>query len=699
MNRLLLVAICNLFLLVCGYGRQQEQDSLLLALKHHPQQDTVRIDILNDLAFSLYTNDPTRGLQMAQQAYALAKKLNDYKRMAIACSHQGINYNTLGNHDTALKMYELAWKFHEKYGNRQGMAKVMHNMGLLYNSRSAYRKALEYHGRALQIFEEQKDSMRIPIVANSMGVNYMALSDYPQAEKEYLRALGIYQMKNDSVNIALTYTNIGIIHKNMGEFTQALSYHKKALLLMQQTSNKTGAANILGNMGVTYDLMKQYDKAIESYSAALKLSEEMGYQAGIASNNINLGITYKNTHQYEQAYPFLQKAVAYFRELGDNLNLGVALNEMGYFYANAPALVLTRLHISSNTRYQQAIACYEQALKLVKATGNLESQKTSWEYLGENYEKQRDFEKALNAYKNAMVLNDSILTDEKLTALHKQEMAFEYEKKEAQLKTEQSIRDAINLAQVSHHRLTRNIVIAGSLVLLIAAAFMFVLYKRKRDADQQKQEAELNAQVADTEMKALRAQMNPHFIFNSLNSISDYISKNNIDTANHYLIRFSKLMRIILQNSEHKMVTLAEDLKALELYMQLESTRFQPAFTYSIDIDTEIDIENTLIPPLILQPFVENSIWHGIANKENGTIIIRIRQKNNMVICSVEDNGKGISTTDTIRVKGKQSMGMKITQSRIDILNKTKDAHGYMSVESDTTGTRASITLPLELQF
>ena len=109
--------------------------------------------------------------------------------------------------------------------------------------------------------------------------------------------------------------------------------------------------------------------------------------------------------------------------------------------------------------------------------------------------------------------------------------------------------------------------------------------------------------------------MNPHFIFNSLNSVNDYIDKNDTGTASGYITKFAKLMRMILENSEQKEVTLEDDLKALELYMQLEALRLKNKFTYEIKVDENIDCENTLVPPLILQPFVENSIWHGIAKR------------------------------------------------------------------------------------
>ncbi len=151
--------------------------------------------------------------------------------------------------------------------------------------------------------------------------------------------------------------------------------------------------------------------------------------------------------------------------------------------------------------------------------------------------------------------------------------------------------------------------------IILISFLLFYSYKRRRDAKARQKEAELKAEIADTEMKVMRLQMNPHFIFNSLNSISDYIRKNNSEEADDYLSKFAKVMRMTLENSEQQAIPLEEDMKALELYMQLEAKRLNNKFTYEIKVADDIDKENTLVPPMIFQPFVENSIWHGIAQK------------------------------------------------------------------------------------
>lgn len=205
---------------------------------------------------------------------------------------------------------------------------------------------------------------------------------------------------------------------------------------------------------------------------------------------------------------------------------------------------------------------------------------------------------------------------------------------------------------------------------------------------------------SDAELKALRSQMNPHFIFNSLNSINNFIAKNETVNATDYLSKFATLMRMALENSEKKSIPLSDDLKLLELYMQLESKRLSGKFDYTIKIANNINTENTLIPPMILQPFVENSIWHGFATKEGkGNIMIDISLKGKMLQCIIADDGIGFTKNESPVIHVNQSLGMKITKARIEIINKTKKSNGLIELLDMGNGVRVQLNLPLELSF
>jgi sensor histidine kinase YesM len=185
-------------------------------------------------------------------------------------------------------------------------------------------------------------------------------------------------------------------------------------------------------------------------------------------------------------------------------------------------------------------------------------------------------------------------------------------------------------------------VLAGVTLVL---ALMFLLFKnwlRLERSEKAKQVAELKQKATELEMQALRAQMNPHFVFNSLNSINRFILKKQGAEASEYLTKFSKLIRMILNSSANVAVSLAEDLEALRLYLELESLRFDNKFNYKIECDPEMDADQIQVPPMLLQPFVENAIWHGLMNKEGeGHVWINISQENSTLLCTITDDGIG----------------------------------------------------------
>lgn len=213
-------------------------------------------------------------------------------------------------------------------------------------------------------------------------------------------------------------------------------------------------------------------------------------------------------------------------------------------------------------------------------------------------------------------------------------------------------------------------------------------------------------QIAEIEMTALRAQMNPHFLFNALNSIKLYVVSNESKTAALYLTKFSKLIRTILKNSKSKLVSLEDELNALELYIQMEQFRFDFKFDYEIKIDSDVDKEFTEIPPMLLQPYVENAIWHGLMHKHDGKgeLYIRIKLKKGNIEFIIEDNGIGRAESMTLKSKTKthESVGMKITADRLKMANKLYGTDGKVKLidklneAGKGVGTKVIFSLPYE---
>ncbi len=241
-------------------------------------------------------------------------------------------------------------------------------------------------------------------------------------------------------------------------------------------------------------------------------------------------------------------------------------------------------------------------------------------------------------------------------------------------------------------------IIVGSLLLLIR----FGVNQIRRE---EQLKLEFERRLSKVEMGALRSQMNPHFIFNCLNSIDYYILKNETEKASDYLNRFSRLIRLILQNSRKSQVNLKDELEALRLYIEMETLRFQGQFVYTIQIKDDLAPVDHEIPPMLLQPYVENAIWHGLLHSEKpGRIDIVLALEEHNLICTIQDNGVGRDYVQKMNASSRlktRSMGTKITEDRLELFSKLY--HNEASVDiidlkdenGRASGTRVDLSIPL----
>ena len=222
-------------------------------------------------------------------------------------------------------------------------------------------------------------------------------------------------------------------------------------------------------------------------------------------------------------------------------------------------------------------------------------------------------------------------------------------------------------------------------------------------------EEDFNQRLIQIEMRALRAQMNPHFIFNVLNSIKLFMVQNDAQTAANYLTKFAKLIRLILNNSKSQMIMMEDELESLKLYIEIENFRFNNKFDYKIQVSDSIDPEFVELPPLILQPYVENAIWHGLMHKkdERGLLLIDVKMiEDESIIFTIEDNGIGRKAaaemkSNTARKTQFKSIGMELTQDRVAMTNQfygTKasiEVTDLMKDNGEAAGTRVVVKLPI----
>jgi hypothetical protein len=281
--------------------------------------------------------------------------------------------------------------------------------------------------------------------------------------------------------------------------------------------------------------------------------------------------------------------------------------------------------------------------------------------------------------------------------LQRSQMDFANERQMAQIRFDEQLKqEQLKAEKEAETQRMWYLFIGGLLLFLTGGIVAYVDRKRRMDR--------FDREAAQLETQALRSQMNPHFIFNALNSINAFVQKNEPDKAASFLSRFARLMRLVLENSRQSEVPLKDDLEALDAYLHLERARSGEKFDYRIEVAADIDPDDVMVPPLVAQPFVENAIWHGMSGKdEKGLITLSVSRKGDQLLFAIEDDGVGRSSPKRMASMGaddpahptkKTSLGTAITKARLDLVRqqKGKDA-GFVYVDLPL-GTRVELTLP-----
>lgn len=349
-------------------------------------------------------------------------------------------------------------------------------------------------------------------------------------------------------------------------------------------------------------------------------------------------------------------------------------------------------------RTNDAIRQLQQAAILADSSGNYETQADAYLALAEAYSKANSRRLAIGAYEKHSSAMKGLLAEQKSQRSVRENLL----KKQQEIQTltkdlaldESSYLLEETTAELQQQQLNaQRIWIYGLVALLIIVVVAaFLIY---RNAQKTKRVGQLLA------LKSLRTQMNPHFIFNALNSVNQFVALNDEKAANKFLADFSKLMRMVLDNSQKEFITMREEQEMIALYLKLEHYRFRDQFDYAFDVDPDIDLDEIEIPPMLIQPYIENAIWHGLRYKQDkGHLQVRVTQNGAGIKVSVEDNGIGRAESQRLKTtnqKKKNSVGLKNTEQRIAIINqvyRTAYKINITDLPEDKSGTRVEIITP-----
>lgn len=497
--------------------------------------------------------------------------------------------------------------------------------------------------------------------------------------------------------IAFDYLILAKELMKQGEYVKAELYLNNASKLYQKLNDKEQLAYVNRELAKVKEAQNKLRDAISNYSEAVKLSQNKQVQ----ELNINDVKRLKNKSNPVVQATYIQRNIDILNADEDKEERAVAYQQMAEvnMKMNNQQAAISNLEsaledvkdkpvetikvkreiataYAADKKMEAAAVSLLQSYELALKEGHTIEAKKSLEQLAAQYQKMNKPQKALELYKDfmsqlePMVKADSTLIDSRFFEVH--------EKRIAQLEKERVLKDELIRKQNKF-----NSFLLGSIVLiLIFMAFILrAWYSIRRK----------NKKIA---LQSLRREMNPHFIFNSLNSVNQFIARNDELAANKYLSSYSRLMRNTLENSNKDFTPLTTELEQLKEYLELEHMRFQDKFTYQIRIDESLDMEAILIPNMLIQPQLENAIWHGLRYKEDsGLLTLTIQKKASSLSVVIEDNGIGLTKSRELKTKHQRehhSRGLTNTYERIHLLNSLYNCHITIDI-TEKTGNESGV--------
>ncbi len=698
-------------------------DSLEIKINNYKLLDTTKVKMYLECANYYYGRDAAKLIQNSNDALLLSTKIKYKKGEAEALRFLGVGAYMKGNFTETENYFNKAYQVNKQLNNTKGVIACLSNLGSVNMVQNKYKVALDYYKQGLKISTQQNDLLNSGIIYGNIGVIYSELKDYPNALKHFEGGVQMHSKMAYKIGIANGLGNIGNVFFKQKNFQNALNNYTNALEINASIDNKLATAREYGNIANAHVELQNYRDAYTNYSTALTINQQLKNKKGEAVILQGLANYYSKINKSDTALEYSLAAL----QIAKTINIkDVQIEALQNIYTIQ----------EKNKQFPNAYETYKQYILLKNELENDENKKAIL-----RLETQFEFDKKEDEYKNTQLLTSAKLVQQtlqidngKLLLLKadkdKEVQKLKYLQTQAELQNQeliinQSAEKLIITEQEKNLQKNKNEKLQKEKLLkelelksfwlyaiitgLIMAVLFFTIFalvriknlKQKNNLNQQialqKQEAMvLQNNIKETEMTLLRSQMNPHFIFNSINSINNFILKNDKFIASDYLNTFAKLMRSILDNSKNESITLQQETEALQWYMDLESLRLQNKFTYNFVISNDIDTTFTHVPPLILQPFVENAIWHGIRHKPNSGIInINICNTNNGIKIIITDDGIGrVAASKLMQSSLHKSYGVVTTIQRIKLLNKSNDVQIEDMYENETpTGTKVILIL------
>lgn len=528
----------------------------------------------------------------------------------------------------------------EKTTNYRELARAQNQLAKAMEFTGLFLQAIDVYDANIEYAREKELLSIIPQAYLGMGNVYSVLQN-PKEEKMHLNLFLKESIKENNLQLtAQAYYRLGYYYSKIEN-------------------------NYLASIQMDLQSVK-ISKLIEDSVSTVRVSNHLGWNY------------YKSGNLDSSLYFYLQSIR--YKPANNNIGMPNTYESIGTIYRD-------------KKEYKKALHYYGLCEKYCIMTHDIHNRTELYKNLSEMYAAMNDYKNAYQHYILFKSYNDSLTNTVYSRGLADARARYDTENKEKEL-------------QLLNLKLDQRIyLIYGFAGFIFILSFLSILFFRQSKLNEKRKMSELNHQISEITHANLRQQMNPHFIFNTLNSIQYYMYRNDKLATNNYLTKFSRLIRKILENSQVSFTSIKDEMEVVQLYLELESLRFKEKFHFEINVDEDLDTLTYKIPTMLIQPYVENAVCHGLINKEeSGLLNINIILKVDHILCIIEDNGIGREAALEIKNKkniSHNSLGIKITESRIDISNAlygTQMKANYVDLKDANamaTGTRVELILPI----
>lgn len=636
--------LCAISVLVFGQASTVQE----IEAKHNQEIEMYRL--VNESNKLLGDSSPSTALEKVQKALEISYKIDSDRGEAFCFQTLGTIQYQKQNYNEAIRYYLKANELFLSIGDQAAYYKTVRYLGQSYEASKQYSKAIDTYKTFLRLAQAKRNTNDELWAKSALGRTYFNNKKYEQSNTYYQQLLIAYRSQSDDGKVSETYDFIGKCYAGMKDTVNALKYFELAGTLGDTYASDVAQASSWQNVGRSYNAIGDYGNSVKYEKKAKEVNKNRKDYQGVLSNNVNIANDYIFMNRADEAIPFLQENIDLSAGFGELKSTGETYKALSEAYAQIGKLEDAKKSFNQYVEVQeQLLNKREEELNGIASTN------------GQFNDKEKQIE---------LLIRDKELDEEKIGLLESKRQ-LEADNAKAQ-------------------RRVNYILVGLSILLLVGLGFFYRSSRQKQLANKL------------FSIRSLRSQMNPHFIFNSLNSVNSFISKSDERSANKYLSEFARLMRTVLEHSKQDFVVLSAEIEVLERYLSLEHIRFHDQFDYTFTVDEVLETERLMIPPMMVQPYIENAIWHGLRYKEGkGLLEISFSQTDNALCVIIQDDGIGREKSRDIKTKNQKqgkSTGLKNTANRLKLLN---DVHGINITSTisdgkpDGSGTIVKIVMPL----